>query len=50
MPELRRTRTRHDHAKEPHPHQERTMTLAWTIFWVLFFTALAWLTFTGGDK
>ena len=26
------------------------MSAAWTIFWVLFFTALAWLTFTGGDK
>ena len=50
MPELRRTRTRHRTTQEPHPHQERTMTTAWTIFWVLFFTALAWLTFTGGDK
>src|SRR5699024_2493089 len=26
MPELRRTRTRHDTTQEPHPHQERTMT------------------------
>lgn len=25
-------------------------TIGYTIFWVLFFTALAWLTFTGGDK
>ena len=26
-------------------------TIVYTIFWVLFFTALAWLTFTGGgDK
>ena len=43
-------RSIYDHAQEPHPNQERTMTAAWTIFWVLFFTALAWLTFTGGDK
>lgn len=25
-------------------------TIGYTIFWVLFFTALAWLTFTGGNK
>ena len=25
-------------------------TIGYTIFWVLFFIALAWLTFTGGDK
>ena len=24
--------------------------IGYTIFWVLFFAALAWLTFTGGNK
>ena len=43
-------RSSHERKQEPHPNQERTMTTAWTIFWVLFFAALAWLTFTGGDK
>ena len=44
------SRSSYERKQEPHPHKERTMTTAWTIFWVLFFAALAWLTFTGGDK